>query len=329
MNWKEQLIFVSAQPDVPYFHWQCEIYLNNFIKMGIPRENIHVVFGLVNKSTELSKEALRLKQYTPNIYGYVDNRDKKHYIPSIKPYLIYEWLKQDPKRGQLFVLHDSDIIFNSLPDFNSLIKDEYIYMSDTRGYIDFNYLMDCDGRYKNQHPSLDQGQLIREMCDVIGVDPQLVKKNDINSGGAQYIFKNQNFHYWYKIYKDSTCLYDKLMRFQRKYPISPGEIQFWTAEMWSVLWNTWWWGMETRLTNELDFGWASDNISLCNSKPILHMAGITEKDKNDSFYKGDFINQNPLDLLKQNPNYFDYVKETSSTFKYINEMKKIIQKRDY
>ena len=25
------LLFVTAQPDVPYFHWQCEIYLNNFI----------------------------------------------------------------------------------------------------------------------------------------------------------------------------------------------------------------------------------------------------------------------------------------------------------
>ena len=326
MSWKNKIIFVSAQPDVPYFHWQCEVYLNNFIELGIKPENIFVLFGLVNKATELSEGAEQLKKYTPNIIGIIDKRDKKHYIPSIKPYLIYEWLRQDKKRGELFFLHDSDIVFNYLPDFDCLLNDDYIYMSDTRGYIDFNYLKDCDDRYNDEYTLMDPGQLIREMADIIGVDPQQIKKNDIHSGGAQYLFKNQDFHYWYKIYKDSTALYDKLMRFHRKYPISPGEIQFWTAEMWSVLWNTWWWGMETRLTDELNFCWATDNISLCETNPILHMAGVTEKDKQDKFYKGDFIKNNPLELLKNQPSCFDYVNKSSSTYKYINEMKKIIQK---
>ena len=326
MTWKDKMLFVSAQPDVPYFHWQCEVYLNNFINLGIPRENIHVVFGLVNKTTELSEGANKLKKYTPNIHEYIDKRERKHYIPSIKPYLLYEWIKQDPKRGELFLLHDSDIVFNYLPDFSNLINDDVIYMSDTRGYIDFNYLTDCDNRYKQQHNTLDSGQLIREMCDVIGIEPKVVKMNDINSGGAQYIFKNQDFHYWYKIYKDSTCLYDKLMRFQRKYPISPGEIQFWTAEMWSVLWNMWWWEMDTKLTDELKFCWATDNISLCDTHPILHMAGVTEDLKTTLFYKGDYINVNPLDVLKNDINFFNYVDKTSTGFKYINEMKKIIQK---
>jgi hypothetical protein len=56
------------------------------------------------------------------------------------------------------------------------------------------------------------------------------------------------------------------------------------------------------------------------------MAGVTEKEKDKSFYKGDFINQNPLELLKNDENYFNYVNKTSTTYKYINEMKKIIQK---
>lgn len=43
--------------------------------------------------------------------------------------------------------------------------------------------------------------------------------------------KGQDWQMWYKIYKESTGLYDKLQRFHRKFPISPGEIQFWTAEM--------------------------------------------------------------------------------------------------
>lgn len=326
MTWKDKLIFVSAQPDVPYFHWQCEVYINNFIELGVPKENIHVLFGLVNKSTELSNGAKNLKKYTDNVYGYADNRERKHYIPSIKPYLLYEWIKQDPKRGELFLLHDSDIVFNYLPDFSNLINDDYIYMSNTRGYIDFNYIMDCDERYKIKHPQLDSGQLLREMCDIVGVEPNVVKKNEMNSGGAQYIFKKQDWFLWFKIYKESIGLYDKLMRFQRKYPISSGEIQFWTAEMWSVLWNMWWWNRETKITKELDFCWATDNITLCDTNPILHMAGVTENSKTKLFYKGDYINKSPLDILKSDINFFDYVDKSSTGIKYINEMKKIIQK---
>jgi hypothetical protein len=131
---------------------------------------------------------------------------------------------------------------------------------------------------------------------------------------------------WYKIFRESTGLYDKLMRFQRKYPISPGEIQFWTAEMWSVLWNMWWWNRETRITKELDFCWATDKIDTCYTNPILHMAGVTDNLKNTLFFKGDYINNNPIELLKNNVEYFDYVDKQSTTYKYINEMKKIIQK---
>jgi len=324
VNWKDKLLFVSAQPDVPYFHWQCEIYLKNFISLGIPSENIHVIFALVKGSSELSDGAQNLCKYTNNIYFYQDNRIKKHYIPSIKPYLIHQWLKEDETRGELFFLHDSDIIFNFLPDFESLIQGEKIYLSDTRGYLDFNYIMDCDKRYKESHPSLDSGQLLREMCDIVGVDPAEVKSYEKNSGGAQYVFKNQNPFLWYKIYKDSTGLYDKLMRFQRKYPIHPGEIQFWTAEMWAVLWNLWWYEQKTEITSELDFSWATDTMEQSNSKPILHMAGVTEESKNKKFYKGDYIEINPMELLRKNPNFFEYVDKQSSTYKYIQEMKKTI-----
>lgn len=324
MNWKKKLLFVSAQPDVPYFHWQCEVYLNNFINLGIPKKNIHVLFSSTNSSKELSDGAKKLLKYTPNIHFYLDERDKKHYIPSIKPFLIHKWIKENEKRGQLFFLHDSDIIFNYLPNFDNFINDDIIYLSDTRGYTSFSYIMDCSERYKKHHEVLDNGQLLREMCDVIGVEPAEVKKYENGTGGAQYIFKNQNNFLWFKIFKDSTALYDKLMRFQRKYPISPGEIQFWTAEMWAVLWNQWWYGLKTQISDELKFSWATDTISDSEKTPILHMAGVTEETKKDKFYKGDFINTNPLELIRKNKNYFDFVSQESSTLKYIQEMKKIV-----
>jgi len=86
------LVFVSAQPDVPYFHWQSEIYINNFIEKGIKPKNIHVIFSLSNKEKP-SDESIKLKRYGVNIHHYIDERKDKSYIPSIKPFLISKWLE--------------------------------------------------------------------------------------------------------------------------------------------------------------------------------------------------------------------------------------------
>jgi hypothetical protein len=321
------IIFISAQPDVPYFHWQIEVYINNFIDKGINSNQIYVLFSSVNGSERLSEGATKLLKYTPNIFFYSDDRDKKHYIPSIKPYLLYKFLQEHPNKGKLLFLHDSDIVFNTLPEFEDLINDPTQYLSDTTGYLNFEYIMDCDQRYfENHSDKLEKGMLLREMVDVVGVDPSLVKKNSKNSGGAQYLLKNQTWFVWYKIYKDSTLLYDKMKRYHHRYPIKNGEIQFWTAEMWSILWNLWWWGYDTKVVDQLKFCWATDSINKCDDHPILHMAGITQDMGKDHFFKGDFIDKNPLSLLNEDPNFFDFIKINSSTNRYIDVMKKIIQK---
>lgn len=321
-----EILFVTAQPDVPYFIWQIKLYVHNFIEKGINPNQIHVIFSLLNKNKQPSKESLELTNLGINVHHFVDERTKKHYIPSIKPYLISKWIQKNPKYGELFFLHDSDIIFRELPSFDRLLNDEVCYMSDTIGYIGYNYIMDCCNRYENQHPSSEKGQLISEMTNVIGVDVETIKENQENSGGGQYLFKNTNCELWDKIYKDSTKLYDQMMNYQKRFPINPGQIQFWTAEMWAVLWNLWLYNYKTKVISDFDFSWATDTIDIYNSKNILHMAGVTENLKTTKFYKGDYININPISKLKENENYFDYIEKTSSTIKYIENMKSYIKK---
>ena len=82
-----ELIYVTAQPDVPYFHWQAKIYGHNFVSKGIKPENIHIIYGLCNGQQEPSEGALELRNYGYNVHFYKDERFKKHYIPSIKPFL--------------------------------------------------------------------------------------------------------------------------------------------------------------------------------------------------------------------------------------------------
>jgi hypothetical protein len=321
----KDIVFVTAQPDVPYFHWQTKLYVHNFIQKGINPKNIHVVFAMVHGSKKPTEEALTLKELGINVHFYEDNRDVKTYIPSIKPYLISKWLEEYPEFGKLFFLHDADIIFNYLPNFDLLLNDDITYLSDTIGYIGYNYIMDCCNRYEKNHPTSEKGQLLQEMVDVVGVTVDCVKCNQENSGGGQYLIKNTDRILWEKIYNDCTPLYNQMLDYQKRFPINPGQIQFWTAEMWSLLWNLWMNGNETKITKELEFSWATDPIQIYVKKPILHMAGVTDNLKGSKFYKGEYINVDPIEKLRSNPNHFDYVEENSSTVKYIEVMKSFIE----
>ena len=322
----ENILFVTAQPDVPYFVWQIKLYVNNFIEKGIDPNQIHVILGIVNKNTQPSEESLELNNLGIKLHHFKDERIKGHYIPSIKPFLISRWLQVNSQYGKLFFLHDADIMFNRLPKFNEMLEDDIYYLSDTVGYIGYNYILDCCKRYELQHPKSEKGQLINEMANVVGIDVELIKKNQENSGGGQYLIKNTNSELWDKIYKDSTVLYDQMLDYQKRFPISPGEIQFWTAEMWSLLWNLWLYGHKTKITNELDFSWATDSIDIYNKRPILHMAGVTQDMRFKKFYKGEFINLDPIERLKEDPTYFDFIEPNSSTIKYIDNMRSFIKK---
>jgi hypothetical protein len=318
---KEDIIYVTAQPDVPYFHWQVELYVHNFISLGIDPKQIHVIFSLPNGAKERTKSSKRLDRLGCNIHFYEDERNKKHYIPSIKPYLISRWLKDFPNHGKIFFLHDSDIIFREIPNFEVLLNDEISYLSDTISYIGYNYIKDCCNEYERQHPESENLQLLKEMCGVIGIDTDIVKENQENSGGGQYLIKNTGWEIWNKIYLDCATLYDQMLDYQRRFPIHRGQIQFWTAEMWSTLWNLWNFGIRTSVAKELEFCWATDNIDRYEQTPILHMAGVTDDLKSSKFYKGEYIDVNPIEKLRENPIYFDYIDVDSCTIKYIEIMK--------
>ena len=321
----DNILFVTAQPDVPYFHWQVKLYTHNFIEKGLNPNNIHVIFSTLGNN-KLSQGAEDLKKIGINIHSYKDERVNKRYIPSIKPFLIYKWLEQYPENGKCFFLHDADIIFRELPDFEKMLNDNICYLSDTIGYIGYDYIMDCCRRYESQHPTSEKGQLLKEMADTIGISVDLIKENQKNSGGGQYIIKNTDYKLWEKIYLDSFTLYNNMLIYQRKFPINPGQIQFWTAEMWSVLWNLWLSNFKTKVVDELGFSWATDNIEKYEKYPILHMAGVTDDLKKTKFYKGDFINVDPIKKLIEDPTYFDYVDIKSSTIKYIEVMRSYIEK---
>jgi hypothetical protein len=83
---------------------------------------------------------------------------------------------------------------------------------------------------------------------------------------------------------------------------------------------------KTEVVDDLNFSWATDDIRIYEERPILHMAGVTDNLKHIKFYKGEYINVDPIKRLESNPSHFDYIESNSTTIKYVEVMKSFIQK---
>ena len=275
--------WISAQPATIYYAWQVEVYINNFVENGVSPADIHVVFLT---DGEIPNEIKVLQRSYPYIgfHFYNDNRMDKSYIPSIYFNAVKQHFRAHPElENETIMFHDSDTIL--LKPFTSqhLWGGKSWYFSDTKCYISYDYIM-------------QKGEdVYQRMLDIVGIDGIIPKICNSQSGGAQHLIKNSTFAFWNKVEKDSIALYkmfcDTEHLYQKKndgdYPI-----QKWTAGMWSLLWNAWYFGNEVKISDDLAFCWATDKIEYTNGKQFLHNAGVTEMAQN-LFYKGGYTNTLP------------------------------------
>lgn len=283
------MIFISAQPDEYYFLWQLELQIFNFKNLNISLANVHVLIGY-DEDKKLSYEflAFKKKYKEVNIHAYPDTRVNRNYMSSLRPHLLAKHFTLFPKLADSTIFyHDSDIIFSKLPDFDSMSKDDTWYVSDTRGYLDSNYILSNAGE-----------KTFLEMCNIVGVRPETVKENDGNAGGAQYIIKKASVPFWNKVEADCEKMYDLLSkgeceindtRFNQK-PF----IQKWCTDMWVIWWNALINKRKVEIHDELRFCWANSPISEWNSTNILHYTGTTKLKAGSVFLKGDFLFFSPF-----------------------------------
>jgi hypothetical protein len=297
----KKVIFMSVQPDVPYFHWQVEVMIHNFIKVGINPNWIEVLWAVDGNP---SPEVLKLAQQYSNVrfFFYPKRIAKNHgYIPILRPDSLEQHFERFPElRGDVILYHDSDIIFRELPDFDSMREDHYWYLSDTVSYIGARYIKS------------KSDELFKEMCEIAKIDPELVENNELNSGGAQYLMKGVTSEYWKYVKETSLELYRYMADRESKErtQLSQEElktynpVQKWCADMWAVLWGAWRSGAQVKLSKELEFSWGTSSLSDYDRHKIMHNAGVTNSNEGRLFYKGEFINKDPFqaDFSNINPN---------------------------
>ena len=143
-----------------------------------------------------------------DIQIYPDTRDQagKAYPPSIQPHIFVKAYKQYPDwKDRVMFFHDCDIVFRRLPDFDLMLQAHpgCCILSDTIDYIGYEYLQQCCQKLSEANPIIPLDHLLQSMCQIVGIDCELVKENEQCSGGAQYLLRDVDEYYWEKVYYDS------------------------------------------------------------------------------------------------------------------------------
>jgi hypothetical protein len=299
--------YVCAQPATLYYAWQVEVMLNNFIEVGINLNNVDIVCWKENGTIpdEWSKLA---NGYAARFFFYDDTRETSFYISSIRPNILKQhFFKYSELSKKAIFYHDCDIVFTKQMIFGEFLYNKKWYGSDTRFYIGYDYI-------------ISKGEDVLDlMCKIVGIDKQLIKNNELNSIGAQYLMKGIDWKFWENVEKDSEALFKQITELNvKKKEANPKyhELQIWCADMWAVLWNGWKLGYESVIHKDFDFAWATsspDDWDKCN---IYHNAGVTSPD-DGMFYKAIYINKLPygekldLDYKRCSYKYWELIEKTA------------------
>jgi hypothetical protein len=313
------MIYLSVQPAIPRYTWEVEVYIHNFIEMGIDPCNIQVVLGYDKTKLKLLDDWLKLKLYFKdvNFYFYPDTREGNNsYQPSLQAHILEKhWIQNPWLEHHSVFFHDADFLFTRPFDFTPFLQDDYWYFSDTISYIGGEYIR-------------SKGEVVLDkMCEVAEIDKQMVLDRQSHSGGAQKLIKGVTADYWRKVFDTSMKLWKEIPPVSAeiaKEKKEKGEhyhtLQHWTMSMWAELWEGWKMGYETRVPKEFDFMFATNPIKDWDKYAFFHNAGVVGNQNDKMFFKGLFNDKLPYDYELKEPN------KDLASYKYYEWVKKVGKK---
>lgn len=293
--------YLLAQPALLRFQWELDVVLTNIRSL----DKTTPIVVLFTEDHMGVVEHIKGRYSGLEVHHYPDQRTYKLYPATTRPYLVYRYLSEDWTREQgCYFQIDSDVIFRELPDFQQMTRnkqpeEKYCIASDCSGYIDYTYLT-----------TREQGAYIVErFAEILGISPEVIERTP--GGGAQWLINRPTAELWYHIWQDSDRLYQFLN------PLD-SNIQKWTAEMWSQLYNLAKFGYSVELHPELDFCRPTDDIKMWDMVKILHNAGVTGPSAQSLFYKGQYENRTPFG------EDFSWVRRDKAGLKYVEAINSVI-----
>lgn len=317
----KDLVFVSACPDDTVFSWQIEIFIESCRSNSILFP-IHILVFIpfdrikdgINKRFVMLADRYKKDNvsffYYPDYENLVENGIAEiGYIPLLRPRVLKKHFELHPELTQKTIFyHDSDIVFTRPMEFGPFLNDEICYLSYTGSYMDSEYF---DRAVVNVTPGLEDAykeeDVIDHACRLVGINGKVCRENNKSCGGAQYLLKNIDANFWQEV--ENGCIsIRKYLSYElgginsRFFPSEAKGIQSWCADMWSLLWNLWKKNLKTITPPEMDFAWATDDITQWDKVSIYHDAGACSQtpylfNKRDSLY---LSGTTPFEVLPQN-----------------------------
>lgn len=300
----KELKIVTCCPLDDYFSWQIHLWLENLKEINLIDKAVVLLYK--------PKDRVKSKKwdYVFSLYPEITWREYEDdgtiapllgiYIPIIRPYVMKKYAEEIGNMKDLSIFYcDSDILFTPNFTLEELIQDDIAYLSDTNSYINASYfdnkINDVLPQKLEEYKKID---ILDNIAKAIGISREMCVKNNLNSGGAQYLLKNVDENFWRKVLDDCITIRISLQGFNRKYFASENKgYQSWAADMWAVLWNLWYNDIETKVVKSLEFAWSPDPISKLEQCNIFHNAGIASIDQGGypCFYKGKYVDgSNPF-----------------------------------
>ena len=291
---------VTVTEDKLRFIWEVHAYLESVKQIGWEHKVDVVIFKPATKSEYDKRWEIVAKNYPfAKFYFYQDEKiEDSHtlaplipiYGSIIRPYALMKHFNRYPDLEKEAIIYtDTDILFTKKPDIEKLIEDEINYVSDTVSVNDYMSHKYFESKRNDVDPKLleeyDKRDIIEELARIVQIDKSVITENISNTGGVQYILKNINSDFWYKVMMD--CIHIKVHLMNINQHFFPGVtteereskgFQSWCADLWATLWNLWYHQATVRCAPELEFAWATDKIEKLSERPnisILHNAGVT------------------------------------------------------
>lgn len=300
----KDLKFLCIQPDDTYYTWQVHLWLESLRTIGHSDKAIVLIF-IPNFRERNTKWDQVINLYPEATFEFIKDVDNVNrllgiYIPIIRPYSAMKYFKAHPELKDKAIFYcDSDVLFTESFNIDKFVDDDVNYLSDTNSYINASYF---DSKIKDVLPDKLEDykkiDVLDEACKLVGISRQIAEKNNLHSGGAQYLLKNIDGKFWEDVLTACIRIRLHLQEVNKTYFENENKgFQSWCSDMWAVLWNLWNRNQETRVVNEMGFSWAPDPITKLKTHPILHNAGITGPFMGDIpyFYKGSYhTGTNPL-----------------------------------
>lgn len=309
----KELQFIQACPDDNYYIWQVQLWLESLREIGKSNKAISLVF--IPKVRPFNTRWNELVKLYPEaeFEFYKDTAGEISkllpiYIPVLRPYVLMKYFKEYPEMSEKAILYcDSDVLFTKHFDIDKYINDDVCYLSNTLSYINASYFDskaktyekdDPKGNYKKGDPvfvlkekfeDYKKRDILSECCSLVGISREIAEKNNLHSGGAQYLLKNIDDKFWEKVITDCIRLRIHFQDVNKEFFLNENKgFQGWCSDMWAVLWNLWLRNQETKIVKEMDFAWSTDSLSKIDEVGIFHNAGIGSQMQGEIpvFYKG-------------------------------------------